>query len=73
MSPDLLVQRAQQSNISDADSLALTVARRCVEERLRARTGASFRRWNCESPWFVLNRCIARADSVSKVVIKERS
>jgi hypothetical protein len=62
MSPDMLLRRAQQGNISDANPFAFTVARRYVEERLRARTRASFPQWNFESPWIALNRCIAQEE-----------
>jgi hypothetical protein len=62
MLTDMLVQRAQQRNISDADPIACTTARRCAEERLRTRTRAGFPQWNCESRWLALNRCIAREE-----------
>jgi hypothetical protein len=62
MSPDMLVRRAQQRNISGAHPFVFTIARRCVEQRLRDRTRASFPQWNCESPWLALNRCIAREE-----------
>jgi hypothetical protein len=62
MSPEMPVRRAQQSNISIADPLALTVARRWVKERREARVRASYPQWNCESPWLELNRCMAREE-----------
>jgi len=62
ISPDLPVQSAQQSNISDAGPFALTVARRCVERRRKAHIRTSFLQWNSESPWLALNRCIAREE-----------
>lgn len=59
---DVLVQRAQQSNISDAGPFPLTVARRCVEGRRKAHIRRSFLHWNYESPWLALNRCNAREE-----------
>jgi hypothetical protein len=65
MSFDMLVERAQQSNASDSKPLPVTVARRCVEERLRSRTRASFRQCDGESPWLMLNRCIAQEEGTT--------
>jgi hypothetical protein len=62
MLTDMLMRRAQQSNIGDADPVAFTAARRCAEERLRTRTRSGFPQWNCESPWLALNRRIAREE-----------
>jgi short chain dehydrogenase len=59
---DVLVQRAPQSNISDAGPLVLMVARRCIEERRKARIRTSFFQWNYESPWLALNQCIAQEE-----------
>jgi hypothetical protein len=53
MSPDMLVRRAQRSNIANTDPLVSNVA---------GRTRAGFRPWNVESPWLALNRCIAREE-----------
>jgi hypothetical protein len=60
MSPDVLAQRAQQSNISDADRLSSSVARHWIERRRKSR--ASFSQWSSESPWLALNRSIAREE-----------
>lgn len=60
--PDVPMQRARQSNISDAGPFALTVSLRRLEGRRKSHTRASFQQWNCESPWLALNRCIAREE-----------
>jgi hypothetical protein len=52
--------RTRQTRVSDSTSLALTVAARYADARLRARAGTIVGRWHGESPWLALNRCIAR-------------
>jgi hypothetical protein len=56
--PDVLVQRAHQSNIGDAGPIGL-IARRRVKGRRKSHMRTSFLQWNRESQWLAFNRCIA--------------